>query len=232
MDRSTGAEDRSGAAVRGLHTARYWDTVRYVSEGIVAQHSFLFTDLVGYTALAATEGDDRAADVAMEFYEVVRRLLAAHRAHEIKTIGDALMLRCDDPALAVALGLRIVRDLEAIEGFPPVRVGIHMGPAVSRGDDWYGNTVNVAARLCAAAAGGEVLVSEATELGARRAGGIAFGERRLHWLKNVTEPVAARPAEAEAEPEREPGRCLGSRSRARLGALRALVQPRTRGVPT
>lgn len=156
------------------------------------RHTFLFTDLVGFTALTASQGDDRAADVALEFYERVRPLLARHRAEEVKAIGDALMLRCDEPAAAIRLGLEIVRSLEAVEGFPPVRVGIHTGPAVCRADDWYGTTVNVAARLCAAAGGGEVLVGEATAEAAGRVKWAALGERRLHWLKNVTEPVGAR----------------------------------------
>jgi adenylate cyclase len=157
-----------------------------------ARHTFLFTDLVGFTALTASQGDDRAADVALEFYERVRRLLGRHRAEEIKAIGDALMLRCDDAGAAVRLGLEIVECLEAVEGFPPVRVGIYTGPAVTRAGDWYGTTVNVAARLCAAAGGGEVLVGEATADDAGRLKGAALGERRLHWLKNVTEPIGAR----------------------------------------
>lgn len=159
------------------------------------RHTFIFTDLVGFTALTAAEGDDRAAEVALLFYERVRQLLEEHRAEEIKAIGDALMLRCDDPALGVRLGLRIVSELESIEGFPAVRVGVHTGPAVSRAGDWYGTTVNVAARLCAAAGGGEVLVSEATCEAAGRLRRVRMAEQRLHWLKNVTEPVPARLAE-------------------------------------
>jgi adenylate cyclase len=156
-----------------------------------SRHTFLFTDLVGFTALAASQGDDRAADVALEFYDRVRPLLRHRGAEEIKAIGDALMLRCDEPGAAVRLGLDIVDVLDAVEGFPAVRVGIYTGPAVSRAGDWYGTTVNVAARLCAAAAGGEVLVGEATAEAAGRLKGAALGERRLHWLKNVTEPIGA-----------------------------------------
>ena len=161
----------------------------------VERHTFLFTDLVGFTALTAEEGDDRAAEVALDFYRRVRPLLAEHRAEEVKTIGDAIMVRCEDPGLAIRLGLRIVSELEAVAGFPPVRVGMHSGPAVAREGDWYGTTVNVAARLCAAAGGGEVLVSEATHAAAGRVRHVALGERRLHWLKNVTEPVPAKLAE-------------------------------------
>jgi adenylate cyclase len=156
------------------------------------RHTFLFTDLVGFTALADSQGDDRAADVALEFYERVRPLLGRRCAEEIKAIGDALMIRCDEPAEAVRLGLEIVETLEAVEGFPPVRVGMHTGSAVSRAGDWYGTTVNVAARLCAAAAGGEVLVGDTTAEAAGRLKTAALGEPHLHWLKNVTQPVGAR----------------------------------------
>jgi adenylate cyclase len=155
------------------------------------QHTFLFTDLVGFTALTAAHGDDRAAEVCATFYDCVRPLLAEHHAEEVKSIGDALMLRCDDTAAAIRLGIHIVDTLAELDGFPPVRVGIHTGSAVSRGGDWYGSAVNVASRLCSAAGGGEVLVSEATVQAAGRIRGIDLGDRRLHWLKNVTEPVGA-----------------------------------------
>jgi adenylate cyclase len=179
-------------------------------------HTFLFTDLVGFTALTAAEGDERGADVAIEFCERVRPLLAEHGAEEIKAIGDALMLRSDSPALGILLGLRIVATLERVHGFPLVRVGVHTGPAVERGGDWYGNTVNVAARLCGAAAGGEVLVSEAAMEAAGQLGDVDIGERRLHWLKNVTEPVAARTVDARER--------LG-RFRSGLAGLERLIGP-------
>ena len=157
----------------------------------VAEHTFIFTDLVGFTTLTAERGDDHGADVALAFYARVRALLREHGAEEVKTIGDAMMLRCDDPAGAVALGLQIVRAMDAPPALPPVRVGMHTGPAVDRAGDWYGTTVNVAARLCAAAGGGEVLISEQTSTAAARLPRVRLGERRLHWLKNVSRPVAA-----------------------------------------
>ena len=176
-----------------------------------ARHTFLFTDLVGFTALTAARGDDGAADVALEFIRRVRRLLAPHRAQEVKTIGDGLMLRCEDPALAIKLGLRIVRELEDDSNLPPVRVGMHTGPAVCREGDWYGTTVNVSARLCAAAGGGEMLVSEATSVAAGRIRKVDLGERRLHWLKNVTDPVAAHLAREHECPRWVPLRALKPR---------------------
>jgi adenylate cyclase len=154
-------------------------------------HTFVFTDLVGFTALTADRGDDGAADVCQDFYARVRAQLPAHSAEEVKTLGDGLMLRADDPALAIALGLTIVNELDELPTFPAVRVGMHTGPAVERAGDWYGTTVNIAARLCGAAGGGEVLVSDSTKNAAGRLRKIALEEERLHWLKNVTEPVPA-----------------------------------------
>jgi adenylate cyclase len=160
------------------------------------EHTFLFADLVGFTALTDTEGDDRAADVALALYETVRGLLPRYPAEELKTLGDGVVLRCDEAANGIALAVRLVEELEAIPGFPAVRVGVHTGPAVERQGDWYGRTVNVAARLCSAAGGGEVLVSEQACAAAGRLPKVAFGERRLHWLRNVTEPIAAHVASA------------------------------------
>ena len=180
------------------------------------QNTFIFMDLVGFTALSAERGDDGAADVALLFYEHVRRLLAEHRAEEIKTIGDAMMIRGEDPQLAICLGLRVVDELDA-RRLPPVRVGVHTGSAVQRHGDWYGAGVNVASRLCSAAGGGEVLVSDATRDAAGSLRRVKLGERELHWLKNVPEPVAARPASLRE--------CGGRRSSGglleKLNALRA-----------
>jgi adenylate cyclase len=157
-------------------------------------HTFLFMDLVGFTALTAEQGDDSAAEVALRLYAHVRRLLPLHRGEEIKTIGDAMMVRCGDPGAGVELALRISKQIDEEPGLPPLRIAVHTGSAVSRDGDWYGSAVNVAARLCSVAGGGEVLVSDATREAAGAPAHVDFGERRLHWLKNVPEPVAARVA--------------------------------------
>ena len=124
--------------------------------------TFLFADLSGFTALTEAHGDEQAADLVGGFCVAVRRLLDEHQAQEVKTIGDALMLRSGDAAAAIRLGLCIVQDVGAQHGFPLVRVGMHTGPAVEREGDWFGATVNLAARISAAAAGGEVLTTAAT----------------------------------------------------------------------
>ncbi len=186
---------------------------------IRAHHTFLFADLVGFTALTEAEGDDRALEVALELQRRVGALLEQHDAEQVKAIGDCLMLRCPDAAGGVELAVRIVDQLGADPKFPLVRVGVHTGPAIARDGDWYGRTVNVAARLCAVSGGGEVVISEATSRAAGRLTGLEYGERRLHWLRNVTEPVATYAVRRRLlqAPVRARDRCRLTRSRARSG---------------
>lgn len=63
-----------------------------------SEHTFLFADLVGFTALTDAEGDDRAAEVALGLYERVRALLHEYGAEELKTLGDGVLLRCGEAA--------------------------------------------------------------------------------------------------------------------------------------
>ena len=160
-----------------------------------SEHTFLFADLVGFTALTDAEGDERAAAVGAALQRRVQAVAADHQAEVVKGMGDAAMVRCSDPANAVRLALRLVEEVDSDPALPPIRVGVHGGTAVSHDGDWYGRAVNVASRLCSVAAGGEVLVSESTLAAASELSRVTVGERRLHWLKNVTKPVAARTTE-------------------------------------
>lgn len=151
--------------------------------------TFLFADLAGFTATTEAHGDEEAADLVEAFCGGVRGLLAAHGAEEVKSIGDALLLRCPEAAQAIALGLGIVNDVGATHGFPMVRVGMHTGTAVERGGDWFGSTVNLASRISGAAAGGEVLLSEATARAAGDLENVELYEHGRRTFKNVAEPV-------------------------------------------
>lgn len=155
------------------------------------QNTFLFADLAGFTALTEAHGDEDAADLAGEFFGRVEELLPEYGAEQVKTIGDAVMIRADDPAKGIALALRIVRELGTRHGFPGVRVGIHTGPAVERGGDWFGTAVNTAARVSGLAAGGEVLLTAAAREAAGEVEGIELQDRGRHELRNLSEPVHA-----------------------------------------
>jgi adenylate cyclase len=107
----------------------------------------------------------------------------------LKTIGDAVMVRHSDAADAVALGLTAAHEVMAGHGFPAVRVGMHHGPAIERDGDWFGATVNLAARVAAMAAGGEVLVTGAVRDNTGEIAGIEFESRGEHRIRNVSIPV-------------------------------------------
>ena len=152
--------------------------------------TFLFADLAGYTALTEAHGDERAADAAAEFCRAVRALMGDYGAEEIKTIGDALLLRVPDAAQAVHLAARLVGDHGARHRSLRVRIGMHTGVAVCRDGDWFGSAVNIASRVADLAHAGEVLLSAATRTAA--AGAVLPGQLRSRGrrhLRNVSEPV-------------------------------------------
>ena len=161
-------------------------------------HTFLFADLVGFTALSIEEGDEHAAETATRFQRTVRELAARHGATVVKSLGDGAMVRAEDACDAVQLGLDLANGLE---GLPPVRVGLNTGPAVERDGDYFGSSVNLAARLSQAARGGEVLLTEATRAAARRRGP-RLEERGARTFRNARDPVVVYAA-SERPPLRE-----------------------------
>ena len=165
-----------------------------------SEHTFLFADLCGFTALTEVHGDEDAADLAGGFFAEARALLGEHRAKEVKTLGDAMMVSCESAVDAIGLGLRMVQEIGARHGFPSVRVGLHTGPAVERDGDWFGAAVNLAARVSGAAGGGEVLLTDASAAAAGAPGGGSLGAipphanvvlhpRGSRELRNVGQPV-------------------------------------------
>ena len=153
-------------------------------------HTFLFADLAGFTALTEAHGDEHAADLVAEFSQALAGPLEEHGGEQVKTIGDAVMVRLADAGQAVRLGLLVVDDIGARHGFPVIRVGMHTGSAVERAGDWFGTTVNVAARVSGAASGREVLLTDATKRLAGTLDGVDLHDRGTQAFKNVKEPIA------------------------------------------
>ncbi len=116
-----------------------------------------FADLAGYTQLTEQEGDEEAASTVERFVKNVTETLP-DEARIIKTIGDEVMLVCSDPAALTdwAVGFQLL-----VSGRPLPRIGIHAGEVLYRDGDYYGREVNLAARVAARAAAGEVLVTRA-----------------------------------------------------------------------
>jgi class 3 adenylate cyclase len=123
--------------------------------------------------------------------QLLRSLIAEHGGEEIKTIGDGFFVAFERPASAIECAIKIQRRLaehRQASGFAPgVRIGIHRAEASRRGLDYAGKGVNVAARIGAAAVGGEILASRETVAAASSR--FAVSEPRTVELKGVAEPV-------------------------------------------
>jgi adenylate cyclase len=142
-----------------------------------------FLDLTGYTRLTQERGDQAAAEVATRLATLVRRSAQEHGGTPVKWLGDGVMFYFREPAAAVLASLEMV---EAVgrQGLPPAHVGIHAGPVVFQDGDYFGRTVNLAARIGDYARPGEVLVSQEV-VDAADGGPVAFTEVGPVELKGV-----------------------------------------------
>ena len=118
-----------------------------------------FLDLTGYTRLTEERGDEAAAELAEALASLVRRRSQEHGGQPVKWLGDGVMFYFADPGESVLAALEMV-DGVATEALPPARVGIDAGPVIFQEGDYFGRTVNVAARIAEYARPGEVLVSQ------------------------------------------------------------------------
>jgi adenylate cyclase len=146
-----------------------------------------FLDLSGYTALAEERGDEAAAELAATLASIVQESAQAHRGRPVKWLGDGVMFHFADPGKAILTGLELVEQTEEVISVP-ARVGINAGAVIAQEGDYFGRTVNVAARIADYARPHEVLVSDE----AKRAAGDADVEVELVGevpLKGVTRAV-------------------------------------------
>ena len=154
-----------------------------------------FLDISGYTRLTEERGDEAAADLATRMATLVRRSSQEHGGQPVKWLGDGVMFIFPVPGEGVLAALDMVEGVPA-HGLPPAHVGIHAGPVVFQEGDYFGRTVNVAARIAEYARPGEVLVTQDvvdaadgasitfTEIGAVELKGVS-GTLRLHTARRA-----------------------------------------------
>jgi adenylate cyclase len=118
-----------------------------------------FLDITGYTRLTEERGDEAAADLAATLAALVRRSSQEHAGQPVKWLGDGVMFYFPHPGRSVMAALDMVDGVES-HGLPPAHVGIHAGPVVFQEGDYFGRTVNIAARIAEYARPSEVLVSQ------------------------------------------------------------------------
>ena len=154
------------------------------------ERTFLFTDIVLSTKLAAAIGDDAWKDLIRWHDQTLRALIAEHRGEEIRHTGDGFFVAFASPGDAIDCAVTIQRRLNEQrrqQGFAlQVRIGMHTAVAHRRGLDYAGVGIHEAARVAGAAGAGEILASAATLAGAKTT---YPSEMRSLTLKDMPEPV-------------------------------------------
>jgi adenylate cyclase len=157
--------------LRGRHleheviSATVQGTEEYLQElGEVTEHerrapAIAFLDLTGYTALTEERGDEAGADLAHRVATLVNQAAQPHGGYPVKWLGDGVMFYFPEPSAAVLTGLDLVEQTPAAVDVR-ARVGINAGRVIFREGDYFGRTVNVAARIADYARPGELLVSD------------------------------------------------------------------------
>lgn len=179
-----------GAAVRSsIEDLADWaeverpDLARLAPSGRLA---ILFSDIEESTALNERIGDRAWVRLIDRHDKLVRRHVKRHAGHVVKSQGDGFMIAFAQPEEAVRCSIDIQRELLKRHNGIRVRIGIHAGKSVRRGDDLFGRNVAMAARVAAAADGGEVLVSEPVREAVGDHDGIAFDDGRDVELKGFS----------------------------------------------
>jgi class 3 adenylate cyclase len=152
--------------------------------------TFMFTDIVGSTALVEAIGDEAWHDLLRWHDEALRRCFASNEGEEVHHTGDGFFVAFGDARTALACAIGIQQTLAGHRrdhGFAPqVRIGVHGAEATRVGADFEGAGVHAAARIGALAEAGEVLASVDTVEGIDD---VAFGAPREVTLKGLAKPV-------------------------------------------
>ena len=151
---------------------------------------FLFADLRGYTEFVERNGAAAAAGLLERYRALVRGLIAQFDGAEIKTEGDSFYVVFDSVSSAVRCGVAITTAARAAADVPiRVGVGIHAGETVEADGGYVGSPVNIAARICAQAGPGEVLVSETVRALTATVLPVQFKSRGRRQLKGIAEQI-------------------------------------------
>jgi class 3 adenylate cyclase len=138
-------------------------TLRPGDDAGVSQIALLFTDLQGSTALYERVGDAAAYNMVRGHFALLAAVVRDHDGAVVKTIGDAVMASFSDPAQAVRAALAMQTQIGSTDLV--LKVGVHAGPSVvvTLNDrlDYFGSTVNMAARLQGQSTGGDIVLSGA-----------------------------------------------------------------------
>ena len=158
----------------------------------------VFADLSGYTRMTEESGDEVAAQVSLKLAEVVSEIASRHRGSVVKMLGDGVHFHFKDALDAVMASLEIV-DAVAPAGLPPAHIGVNAGPMIYDEGDYFGRTVNIAARIASQAGPDQVFIGEDV-LRHITPTGFRLVEAGAFELKGIAQPVTLYEAIKEGLP--------------------------------
>ena len=178
----------------------------------------MIADVREYTTFTREQGDERAAELAGRFAEIVRGVVSQHGGVLLELRGDEALTVFSSARQAIRAAVALQAACRAAELPRGIGVGLDAGEAVAVEGGYRGASLNLAARLCAKAAPGEVLASEAVTHMAAHVDGVAYTGLRTFDLKGFDEPVRAVRVVTDEElaampPARQTGRRSGIRRR-------------------
>lgn len=165
------------------------------SDGRPVEHiSVMFTDIIGSTEFTQIHGDKLQMELVQAHDRIVRQAVEDHNGRWIKHTGDGAMLAFDRPLQAVRAAVQIQSEVRVHNEIMPalplkLRIGVSAGQPIKAGDDLFGSTVQLSARVCALAEAGQIVVADAVNQ-ACNGTGFAFLSLGMRSLKGFPEPQA------------------------------------------
>ncbi len=177
----------------GLSAVQLLSSSRDTPGGSVQDVTVVFTDLEGFTAYTDTNGDTAAIALIDQHHKLAGGVVRQWNGKIVKHLGDDLLCTFPNPDFGARAALALLSTAP-----PPLRLraGVHCGEATVTRHDVVGHVVNVAARVCETANGGQVMITAEAAGGINQTHPLVLGKMKSRRLKGVTTPVALCPISA------------------------------------
>ena len=206
MEEEESGDDAAGSEIgtRLADALNVWNREE-VTPAMTGTVAVMFTKIVGADEFMSAHGDAAARELTAAHDTVVRSAIEDFEGREIKHLGDGIMASFPQTSAAVEAAIRMQREAHRTGGEGSAQafgmcIGVNAGEPIAEDDDLFGTTVQIAARMCAAAAEGEIMVSNAVRA-ICDGKTLSFADLGPHSFKGLEEPVTVYTAAWQSPPE-------------------------------